>query len=154
MEIGISLPLDNDGFLRRQCPHCNATFKWHNGPANEEAENAESPAAYYCPSCGRPAESDRWFTDEQVEYIDGVAAPAMTHYADDLLRDAFSRINSKYLKVEMTGHVDAPDEPDALVEPDDMVIVVSPCHSYEPVKVPEGFEGPLYCLICGTPFAV
>jgi hypothetical protein len=35
-----------------------------------------------------------------------------------------------------------------------MMIVISPCHSYEPVKVPEATEGPLHCLICGTPFAV
>jgi hypothetical protein len=154
MEIGISLPLDNDGFLRRQCPHCNAQFKLHNGPANEEAEVVDTPAAHHCPRCGRPAEPDRWFTDEQVEYIDGVATPAVTRYADDLLRDAFKGINSKYLKVEMTGHLDAPDKPVALVEPDDMMIVVSPCHSYEPVKVPEGTEGALHCLICGTPFAM
>lgn len=154
MEIGISLPLDNDGFLRRQCPHCNAQFKRHHGPANEEAEEAGSPAAYHCPRCGEPAEPDRWFTDEQVEYIEGVAAPAMIRDANDLIRDAFKGVNSKYLKVKMTGHPDTPDEPVALVEPDDMTIVVSPCHSYEPVKVPEDAERPLHCLICGTPFEV
>lgn len=45
MEIQVSLPLDNDGFLRRECPHYMQQFKWHHGPANEEAEAAESPAA-------------------------------------------------------------------------------------------------------------
>lgn len=154
MEIRVSLPLDSDGFLRRQCPHCNGLFKWHDGPANEEAENADDPIAYNCPLCGRPAGPDRWLTDLQVEYIEGVATPAIARYADDLLRDSFKGISSKHFKVKMTGHLDAPDEPAALVEPDDMVIVVSPCHSYEPVKVPEDADGPLHCLICGTPFAV
>jgi hypothetical protein len=35
-----------------------------------------------------------------------------------------------------------------------MVIVASPCHSYEPVKLPEDHTGPLYCLVCGSAFAV
>jgi hypothetical protein len=154
MEIGITLPLDNDGFLRRQCPHCNVQFKWHHGPANEEAETADTPSVYHCPHCGQPAEPDRWLTDEQVDYIEGVAMPAITRHADDILRDAFKGIGSKHFKVKMTGRLDTPDEPVALVEPDDMIIVVSPCHSYEPVKVAEDAERSLYCLICGAPFAV
>jgi transcription elongation factor Elf1 len=153
MNFGVSLPLDNDGFLRRQCPHCNAQFKWHHGPANEEAENAANPSSYFCPHCGRPAETDRWFTEEQVDYINGVAAPAVARYADDILSDAFKGIKSRYVKFEMKGSLDTPAEPDALVEPDDMMIVASPCHSYEPVKVPEA-AGTLHCLVCGAPFTV
>lgn len=80
--------------------------------------------------------------------------PAVIRHADDLIADAFKGMNSKYLKVKVTGHLDTPDEPVALVEPDDMVIVVSPCHAYEPVKVPEAATGPLHCLVCGQPFAV
>jgi hypothetical protein len=34
------------------------------------------------------------------------------------------------------------------------VIVASPCHAYEPVKVPEAATGPLHCLVRGQPFAV
>jgi len=154
MDISTSLPLDNDGFLRRQCPHCDSQFKWHDGPANEEAEQAASPAAYHCPFCGLPAEGDRWFTDDQVEYIDGIAMPAILRHADDVIRDALTRLSSKHLKVTSTGHLNTPDEPDALVEPDDMVIVVSPCHAHEPMKVPEDACGPFYCLVCGEPFAV
>lgn len=118
MDVSVHLPLDRDGFLRRQCPHCNLQFKWHDGPASEEAEAAEVPAAYYCPLCGSPAETDRWFTDEQVEYIEGVTNPAMVRYADDLLRHAFRGINSKSVKVKMTGHLETPAEPTALVEPE------------------------------------
>ncbi len=154
MEIDVSLPLDNDGFLRRQCPHCNSEFKWHHGPANEEAESAPIPTSYYCPLCGQPAEPDRWFTHVQVDYIEGVSAPAVTRELDDLLGDAFKGLNSKHVKWKRTGHLDAPDEPAPLVEPDDMVIVVAPCHSYEPVKVPEDAPGPFHCMVCGEPFAV
>lgn len=54
MDFQVSLPLDSDGFLRRECPHCMQEFKWHHGPANEEAETANEPAAYTCPLV-RPA---------------------------------------------------------------------------------------------------
>ena len=53
MDFQVSLPLDSDGFLRRECPHCVQEFKWHHGPANEEAEAADEPAAYTCPLCGQ-----------------------------------------------------------------------------------------------------
>jgi hypothetical protein len=48
----------------------------------------------------------------------------------------------------------APIAPAPMVEPDDMVIVASPCHEYEPIKVPEAHLAHLYCLICGSEFAV
>jgi hypothetical protein len=44
--------------------------------------------------------------------------------------------------------------PDALHEPNDMAIVQPPCHSWEPIKIPEQRGGRLHCLICGSPFAV
>ncbi len=153
MDISIQLPLDGDGFLRRQCAHCNGVFKWHHGPANAQAEEAPSPAAYFCPLCGEPAEVDRWYTDEQVAYIESVAMPAVMRQTDALLRDAFSGLSSAHIKVTTSGSLDVPAEPDALVEPeDDMAIVVSPCHAYEPVKVLG--TGPLHCLVCGESFAV
>ena len=34
----VSFPLDSDGFIRRECPHCEREFKWHHGPANEGVE--------------------------------------------------------------------------------------------------------------------
>jgi hypothetical protein len=43
--------------------------------------------------------------------------------------------------------------PDTLAEPDDMLIVQPPCHPWEPIKVPEQYEGQLHCLLCGAPFA-
>jgi hypothetical protein len=39
-----------------------------------------------------------------------------------------------------------------LVEPDDMTMVASPCHGFEPVKVADDWAEPLYCLVCGRPF--
>lgn len=156
MDIEVSLPLDNDGFLRRECPHCMQQFKWHHGPANAEAEEAEAPHAYHCPLCGQPAGHDSWFTQVQIGFIEQAAAPAATRFIEAELDKVFRNSSSKSLnlKLRRTGHLDTPDHPDPLAELDDMTIVASPCHGYEPVKVSEEHTGPLYCLVCGAAFAV
>lgn len=154
MDIEVRLPLDSDGFLRRECPHCFQEFKWHHGSANEEAEAAEDPPAYHCPLCGQPAGHDSWFTQLQLDYLDGTAAPAVAQVMEHELEQMFKVASSKHVRFERTGHLDAPEPPDPLIEPDDMVIVASPCHGYEPVKVLADHTGPLYCLVCGAAFAV
>lgn len=154
MKVPVSLPLDNDGFLRRECPSCLKQFKWHHGPANEEAEGQASVSSYFCPFCGQPAALDQWFTTEQVDHMRGVALPSMMQAIDDELTSAIKGLNSKHVKITKTGHLDVPDEPNPLTEPDDMMIIASPCHSWEPVKVPDDTISPLHCLVCGQAFAL
>ncbi|MBE1485226.1 hypothetical protein [Plantactinospora soyae] len=149
MDISIQLPLDVDGFLRRECPHCEQQFKWHNGPANEEAEGHGPPPSYFCPHCGVPADHDSWWTHEQLDFIHGSASPAIMRSLQDELEQTFRR--SKYISFKAEG--DTPNVPVALVELDDMHIITSPCHAYEPIKVPDG-SGPYHCLVCGSRFAV
>ena len=57
----------------------------------------------------------------------------------------------RFVSVETS---DVADAPAPLVEPNDMEIVASPCHAYEPVKVPQELRGPFFCLVCGAEFAV
>lgn len=150
-ELQVSVPLDSDGFLRRECPRCMRQFKWHNGPANEESEQHARPAAYSCPLCGQPAADDSWNTPEQVDLIERAAMPLALGIVQDEL-EAMSR-GMKGVEYER-GREEPADLANPLVEPDDMTIVTSPCHDYEPAKVPEDHTGPLYCLICGSAFAV
>ena len=133
-EVSVSIPLDSDGFLRRECPHCEGQFKWHDGPANEEAENAPAAATYYCPLCGQPATPDSWWTRDQLAYAEGMAAPvAMEAVAEELDR-AFKDLKGGFISFERGKGV-SPETPMPLTEIDDMEIVVSPCHAYEPIKV-------------------
>jgi hypothetical protein len=151
MEFSVPIPLDADGFVRRECPNCGRQFKWHDGPANEEAEAHVAPPAYHCPLCGTPAGPDSWNTREQVEYAIGLATPTIMSAVQDELAAAFR--GNKFITFER-GSGDDVDLPESLTEPDDMMIVASPCHSYEPVKVPEDAGSRFYCLICGEAFSV
>jgi hypothetical protein len=129
-------------------------FKWHSGPANEEAEQQPSSTSYFCPFCGLPAAVDQWWTTEQVEYARGVAMPQAIRAAEEQLFSELKKLNSKHVKFKQTGHLDTPEEPAPLTESDDMVIVTSPCHAWEPIKVPDDAPSPLHCLVCGSAFAL
>ncbi|MFL5626046.1 MAG: hypothetical protein ACJ788_10690, partial [Ktedonobacteraceae bacterium] len=60
------LPLDEDGFLRRECPHCGRQFKQRPGTPDE---TQASPEACYCPYCYASADAGAWYTVQQIEYI-------------------------------------------------------------------------------------
>lgn len=151
VHVSVPIPSDSDGFIRRECPHCLRQFKWHDGPANEEAEQHAAPVTYTCPLCGQPAADNSWNTAEQVELARQVAMPQAMEMIQENLEAAFRRVKGVTYKRGSDGTFDPPNP---LTEPDDMVIVASPCHGYEPVKVPEDHTGPFYCLICGSAFAV
>lgn len=137
--MNVSIPTDDDNFLRRECPTCEGQFKWHLGPFDDKAAAEPAPAVYYCPLCGIPADTDQWWTKEQLEYAKGRAMPEMLAQLS----------NETGLRVEHTSAV-----PEAMTEPNDMEIVQSPCHPYEPIKVPVDHDQLIHCLVCGSIFAV
>ena len=148
----MSLPLDH-GFLRRQCASCGRQFKWHHGSTEDRPKDFVDPSLYFCPYCGRAAAPDEWFTQEQREYMLGLAAgPAMHRIADDLKRLA-RRHTSGVLKMSVSS-TGTPEPPDVLIEPSDMTMVASPCHPWEPVKIADDWREPIHCLICGAAFGV
>lgn len=154
IQVTYELPIDNDGFVRRQCPSCEKQFKWHHGPASEEAEQQADAEVCYCPLCGTPATTDQWFTDDQVEHINAEAERATVPAFDDMLDDVFKGLNGPNIKVKRTGRLSVPIGPDPMIEPDDMTIVASPCHDFEPVKVPDNWNDSVHCLVCGQQFTV
>lgn len=146
----ISLPLDEDGFLRRECPNCQGQFKWHHGPTGNEPEDAVDPPFYYCPLCGAPSGPDTWWTQEQAEYLRAIdLGEAMTGLHEEFKR-LERRTRGGMISFKASG--DQPEPPSSLHEPDDMGIVASPCHPWEPVKVPEDCGDPLHCLLCGSAY--
>lgn len=51
--LSMSLPLDSDGFLRRECPTCERELKWLVSADDEDDEDGGVPdGGYFCPYCG------------------------------------------------------------------------------------------------------
>ena len=146
----IQIPLDDDGFMRRQCPNCLREFKWHDGATADRPEGVVDPPSYHCPRCGASAGSDEWWTEEQVAFAERALEGHALREATDMLTDKFRSAKGWTYK---PSYEDEPVYPAALHEPNDMAIVAPPCHPWEPVKVPEEATARMFCLICGAAFA-
>jgi hypothetical protein len=151
--IPVSLPLDADGFLRRECPTCEQEFKWQHGKTDDAPSDLVYPDMYWCPLCGQSAGHDSWWTKPQLEYARGAIGGSLHDQVGDMLKDSFKPQRNSMISFEVKSG-DRPTAPDPLVEPDDMLIISSPCHGWEPVKVPEDSSAPYYCLVCGEAYAV
>lgn len=149
----LELPLDGQGFLRRQCPHCEREFKWHHGPTDWVPEEAVDPEEYFCPYCGGSAGGDEWWTEEQVQAIQEAALAEVMPNTAKALEDAVKPLSRSGI-VTASVHYEPVNPPPPLDEADDMIAVASPCHPYEPVKIADGWSHPIHCLICGAAFVV
>lgn len=153
VSMSATFPLDN-GFLRRECPHCERHFKWHHGPTDDRPEDVTDPDVYFCPYCGETANPDEWWTREQLEYARGLlAGPALKFMGDKVEKMARSVSRNGLIRMEVQ-RPRAPQPPAALSEPSDMMTVLPPCHPWEPIMVANDWQSPIYCLVCGQPFTV
>lgn len=144
IELSMSVPLDSEGFLRRECPTCERELKWR--PASEDEEATPTPeGGYFCPYCAVQAPPDSWWTGAQIEAAKAQAFEKVLK--PELDKFAGSVGSSGFLDIEVS--VPEPDQPPALDEQDDMHRVDFRCHPDEPVKVLEDWTRPVHCLICG-----
>jgi hypothetical protein len=155
MEFSVSIPLDADGYLRRECPTCNRQFKWFNGRTEDTPADWVDPDEFFCPYCAAPAATSAWFTEEQASYVGQVMAGHAGDYLRGELEDLARGINRQGGLIKMTVSEDGDSTlPPPLSEPNDMIAVAPPCHPFEPLKVLEGWSDPLHCLVCGAAFMV
>lgn len=134
IRVPLSLPLDSDGFLRRECPTCEEEFKWFSHA--EDDHEAEPTFQYFCPICGVAAGLDSWWTPAQLEYGFGSAGGAIDQAMNDAIADAFKGIKGMKFNQNSSFSLDI-ETPDPLIESDDMVIVEPPCHPNEPLRSPK-----------------
>ena len=153
----MSLPLDPDGFISRQCPTCEGTFKWFHGETDVRPQDFVEPDSYWCPRCGEPADPNSFYTVEQAEYINQVSLQALAPELSQILGDALNSAGrNSPITFEQSGVEDLGQEiPSALVEEaTNTIIVASPCHSFEPVKISADWAGDIHCLMCGDAFSI
>ncbi len=69
--ISVPIAADAEGYLDKECPstQCLFQFKVHETDWAEKVRDEES----FCPFCGHTATSDKWWTQEQIEYAKTVA---------------------------------------------------------------------------------
>lgn len=87
-EIGIDLPLDEDGYLERQCSKCRRNFR----VAFNDWSRKISAAAF-CPFCGHHCEAGGWHTPAQVEYLRAMALNAVRRRVGAVLERNAAQFN-------------------------------------------------------------
>lgn len=148
----MNMPLDGP-FIRRECPSCARQFKWHHGPTEDRPADALDivSSSYFCPYCAIEAEADQWWTQDQVDYMREIAmGSAMQAIADEVKQTLRPRRNKMLSFSVKSSDVQTPSP---LTEPPDMVIVQSPCHPWEPIKVLDDWTERIHCLVCGEIFS-
>ncbi|HVC07357.1 MAG TPA: hypothetical protein VND98_07235 [Solirubrobacterales bacterium] len=141
----MSVPLDSDGFLRRECPTCEREFKWKQAQDDDETTPAPEGGYFFCPYCIVQAPPGSWWTQTQIDAAQATAFRQVVKPELDKLSDSAG--SSGFFEVEVSDP--EPERPQALEEADDMRLVTFGCHPEEPVKVLDDWERPIHCLICG-----
>jgi hypothetical protein len=161
VQLSFSLPLDLEGFLRRECPTCEREFKWlparpdlkhAGGETATTAPDTEPAEVYYCPYCAVTAPPDAWFTKAQVASMHNLAHHELIDPELEKLEREIKKLNRSsggFLEIEARLERDEPLAALPLDEPDDMRRVDFTCHRDEPVKVLDEWDRPVHCLVCG-----
>lgn len=73
-QVNVPIHPDEDGYIGRECPvpECLGYFKITPGTG------IKGPAPCHCPYCGHSGDSQRFFTQEQIEYARSVAMRKIT----------------------------------------------------------------------------
>lgn len=150
--LNVNVPLDDDRFMRRQCPYCNMQFKKYmpeNESVAEETEDKtkdEMASELYCPYCGQTAAHDEWWTSEQVQYFKDVATQKVIEPTLDNFSKTVKNLGGDLLDI----HVDASQKanPRILSEANDMRRCELMCCKIS-LKIEEDWKKQIYCILCG-----
>jgi uncharacterized Zn-finger protein len=153
VRIDLSFPLDDDGFLRRECPGCGREFKWLPTVDHSDLESVDQDQSdagtYHCPYCATAAAADDWLTRGQARILeqavmDRVVTPGVRSLEESL--QGLEQSSGGLIKASLNRPTQRSSR---LTEANDMLRVEFRCHPGEPIKVLETWIGPLYCLVCG-----
>lgn len=138
MEIPITLHSDEKGYYDRECPNenCLFTFKINMDDWKEKVSDEE----VHCPICGHVDTSDKWWTQQQLESMEEIAASWAMNYIQDELDKSFGKLarsthNNKYMKITY--------------KPGRRISFVN-----NPIGQSEEWETDITCEKCGTRYSV
>jgi DNA-directed RNA polymerase subunit RPC12/RpoP len=145
IRISVSIPTDDDGYVRQECPNCGREFK---APVEDE----ELADIGHCPYCGH--QDEQWFTAEQMEQFEAQAMAAFMPQVESEFKKMARDVNRSGGGF-ITMSVDVPDVDVPVLAPEapDMCTVTSPCCKAK-LKIDEGWSGGVFCPLCGEEYQV
>jgi hypothetical protein len=150
-ETSMSIPLDSDGFIRRECPTCERDLKWKwlDEEAGEQQAEPEE-GGFYCPYCAIQAPSAAWLTKAQAEKAKSILMEQFVGPELDEFGRSLERMNRPGGLVSVSFKRDQPEPADELTEIDDMRRVDFSCHPGASVKVLDDWSREVHCPVCAS----
>ena len=88
MEIKISIPTDEDGFIEMECDYCNNRFMLHESVYSDDAN-----LHFFCPICGLPNGIGTFYCQEVLEAVRRKATNMMFGQIQKQLGPTIRKIN-------------------------------------------------------------
>ncbi len=138
ISIPVTIHSDEKGYFDRECPNedCLYTFKilmkdWEEKVSDEEV---------HCPLCGHVDTSDKWWTQDQLEKMQEIAASWAMNYIQGELDKSFKKLarstrNNKFIRITY--------------KPGRRVTFIN-----NPIGQREEWETEICCEKCGTHYSV
>lgn len=159
----VTLPVDSQGYVRRECPHCRRQFKVRGGPCDgatvqrylgrhllfeNHDEIARDDAIAHCVYCGKDAPSDEWCTPQQRAWLERVADVLSKEIRYEQMQHPMRTLS---LNPSPTFVAVPPPErlPEMRAEYDDLRRASFFC-CVEDVKIEGHWRQPIYCPRCGA----
>ena len=106
--ISVSMPSDEEGYFDRECPssECQFVFKIFEDDWREKVDDEE----VFCPLCGHTADSDSWWTQEQIKRVERAAFAQIQRTISSAMRrdaDRWNRRQPRNSFITMTMTVDS-----------------------------------------------
>lgn len=144
MELSLSIPLDDDGFIEMECDYCKNRFMLH-----EHVYSDDANLHFFCPVCGLPNSINTFYCPEVLEAATRKAANILNEEIQRQLGPTIRQFNKNGL---ITLSLDTPHEqPEKeLYKPiNEYILLHQSCCDID-VKVLD-FDSQIgvYCPICG-----
>lgn len=102
ISISVTLQSDENGYFDRECPNENCLYRFK--IKLKDWEDKVSDEEVYCPMCGHVDTSDKWWTQDQLEQIQEIAASYAMNYIQAELDKSFRSLerstrSNKFFKI-------------------------------------------------------
>lgn len=144
MEMQISIPLDEDGFIEMECDYCKNRFMLHESVYSDDAN-----LHFFCPVCGLPNDINTFYCPEVLE----LAQQKVLNYAVDefqrQLGPAMKKFNKNgFIKMSLTTPKREPEK-ELYTPVNEYVLFHQDCCGVEVKALELDTQIGIYCPICG-----
>jgi hypothetical protein len=167
----VKFPLDDENFFRRECSFCREEFKIQlsneeltdlankgfesfltNEESKDDEEQDEDEVDLFCPYCGQQAQSDHWWTQEQLSYLriyaKNIAAKIINEQLIKPIKRNSNKSSSDLFSINFESKEMKYQEPWISKEVNDMDLFGLPCCEKK-IKIKEEWKNNVYCFYCG-----